>query len=215
MKKVILCIIVFSCIFFSASAFSWSGIVDDETKLSANHDFSEIDLNQGNGIYLSLNSRLGQKDNLRIAGEVLYKYSLACDFKNEKATLKNIVDVDLLKVSGEWKIEKNLLSVDAGRFKYSDFSGVVFTQISDGAYAGYDTLKTKASCYIGYTGLLNRLNVLMSENGFKKNEQFYELCPKYIPVMADFSYKALFEKHKIGVQVAGFVPLEEKNKVKV
>ena len=215
MKKIIVCLLAFSCVFSAAFSFSWSGIVDDNTKFSANHDFSRIDLNQGNGIYLSFNSRLGEKENLRIAGEGLYKYSLTCDFKNKKATWQNIVDIDLLKMSGEWTINKGLLSAEAGRFKFSDFSGVVFSQISDGAYASYNTLKTKASCYVGYTGLLNRLNVSMTENEFKKKEQFYELCPKYIPVMADFSYKALFEKHTVGIQLAGYLPLEEKNKAKL
>ena len=194
------------CVFSSISAFSWSGIVDNNSKLSANDDFSAISLAQSNGVYLSAKSKLNEAGNLRFSAEGLYKYSLDCAFKEKQASFKNIADVDLLKVTGEWNIQKGVLTVNAGRFQYSDFSGVVFSQASDGVYAAYDALKFKASVYAGYTGFLNRLNVSMVENEVTGNEQFYALCPRYIPVMADFAYKALLETNTIGLQLAAYLP---------
>ena len=55
MKKIILTsLIAISCAFSSLFAFSWSGLVDNNTRLSANDDFSDIALRQGNCVYFSI-----------------------------------------------------------------------------------------------------------------------------------------------------------------
>lgn len=215
MKKRIISGLFAACLISSVFAISWSGMIDDNTKLSANNDFSAITLNQSNGIYLTLTSNLNESASLRFAGEGLYKYNLDSDFSTKTYSLKNIADIDLLKLSGEWIIGDGHLGMALGRFKYSDYSGVVFSQVSDGLYLAYDTVKIKASLYGGYTGLLNRLNVSMIENGYNEKDQFYALCPMYVPVLADISYKALFETHTIGLQGAAYIPLKEENTMKV
>ena len=215
MRKIILAgLISLSCIFSSLYAFSWSGIVDNETKLSANHDFNEIGLDQSNGVFFSFNTHFGEKKDVKFVSEVLYKYEFNCQFKEKETDLKNIADCNLLKFSGDMNLWDGLLSWNAGRFKFSDFSGAVFSQTSDGAYVSYNSLKMKASAYAGYTGLLNRLNVSMVENEIKDGDQIYALCPKYIPLAADFSYKGLFEDHTAGIQLECFVPASDDYKLK-
>lgn len=215
MKKIIVSsLLAVSCLFSSAFALSWSGLVDDNTKLSANYDFSKIMLNQSNGIYLSVNSNLNADGSMRLAAEGLYKYSLNADFDANDSTFKNIADLDLFKFTGEWVTEGGLISLNLGRFNYSDFSGTVFSQESDGLYLSYSTRKIKAALYGGYTGLLNRLNVSMVENEYEEDDQFYALCPKYIPLLADFTYKGLFDVHSIGLQFAGYVPVTDDNNLK-
>lgn len=215
MKKIILStFLVLSCLFSSLSALSWSGIIDNNTKISENNDFSQLGLKQSNGIYLSLASNLNEAGNLRFVAEGLYKYSLDCSFPGSSAAFTNILDIDLLKFAGNWTLGDGLFAASLGRFRYSDFSGSVFSQVSDGAYLSYDTLKTKTSFYAGYTGLLNRLNVSMAENMFGPGDQFYALCPKYIPIAADFTYKALLEKNTIGFQALCFIPVTEENTMK-
>ena len=214
MKKILISTIISLSFSLSVFAFSWSGIIDNNSRLAANHDFSKLSLTQGNGVYLSLSRNLSENGNLILAAEGLYKYSLNCDFKTSKTVFKNIADVDLLKFTGDWSIGKGSLSLNAGRFQYADYSGSVFSQISDGLYLTYKNLKINASVYAGYTGLLNRLNVYMVENETKEDDQFYALCPGYIPVAVDFAYKALFEKNTIGLQAEAFIPVSEKNKLK-
>ena len=213
-KRIISGLIAAACVISSASAFSWGGMVDNNSKLSANHDFSAIVFNQSNGIYFNVAANLNSDASLRFTGEGLYKYNLNCDFKEKETKFKNIADLDLLKLSGGWTIGAGNLGLSAGRFKYSDFSNSVFTQTSDGLYLSYDTLKFKAGLYGGYTGLLNRLNVFMTENESEDGDQFYALCPKYVPVLADFSYKALFESHTVGLQLAAYFPVTDKNTTK-
>lgn len=215
MKKLIVSgIIAISCIFSTAFAFSWSGLVTNSSKLSANDDFSRLGLVQSNGIYLSMGSNLNETGTLRIVGEGLYRYNLDVDFDSKDSDFQNIADLDLLKLAGEWSAGSGALSMNLGRFKYEDFSGAVFNQLSDGLYLGYDSLKFKVSLYGGCTGLLNRLNVSMVENEYKEDDDFYALCPMYIPVTLDFSYKALFESNTIGLQGACFIPVSDDYKMK-
>ena len=86
--------------------------------------------------------------------------------------------------------------------------------MSDGLYLTYDSLKFKVSLYGGCTGLLNRLNVSMVDNKYEEDDDFYALCPMYIPVTLDFSYKALFETSTIGLQGACFIPVSDDYKIK-
>ena len=213
-KKIISVIFASAAILASVSAFSWGGMIDDNTKLSANNDFSAIVLNQSNGIYLNISSNLNEAASLRFAGEGLYKYELNSNFAADETSFTNILDLDLLKLSGDWTMGQGHLGLALGRFKFTDFSGAVFSQLSDGAFLSYDTRKIKASCYAGYTGLLNRLDVTMTENQYESDDQLYALCPKYVPLLADFSYKALFGSQTIGGQIATYIPVSDETTLK-
>ncbi len=219
MKKFIISGILAITFLSSASALTWSGLIDNNSKLSSNHNFSDLNLNQSNGIYLSLASNLNKSGSMRFTAEGLYKYNLAVNLKSGNTSFSNIADIDLLKFSGDWNLGGGSLSVNLGRFQYSDFSGVVFSQVSDGAYISFNTLKTKTSIYAGYTGLLNRFNVSMTDTlsiieDKNKDAQWYDFCPMYIPVAADFSYKALFGTNTLGLQGAAFIPLSDKYTLK-
>lgn len=202
-KKIITAVslTIFSAV--SISALTWSGVIDDSTKLSTT-DFSTSNLSQSNGIYLSLNSKFDDLG-LRFSSECSYKYSLNVPFTSSpSATFINIVDLSLLKLSGKWALPGGSFSANLGRFSYSDLSGTVFTQNSDGIHLSYDTLKTSASLYAGYTGLINSLNVSMVDSYFYEYD-FYNLCAGYIPVVANFSYKSFFHTNTISFQLSGFL----------
>ena len=215
MKKIILTfLLAVSCAFSSLTALSWSGVIDNTSKLSFDDSFKPTVFNQTNGIYLSLSSKLNEEGTLRFVTEGLFKVNPIMDLNNNKTTLKFIADVDLLKLSGDWAVGSGNLSLSAGRFQFSDFSGVVFSQVSDGLYLNYKTAKIRTSFYAGYTGLLNALNVSMAGNQLDADDNFYALCPKYVPVLADFSYKGLFGSNTIGLQAACFIPVSDENSMK-
>ncbi len=215
MKKIILTVLLaVSCAFSSLTALSWSGVIDNTSKLSLDDSFKPTVFNQTNGIYLSLSSKLNEEGTLRFVTEGLFKVNPIMDLNNNKTTLKFIADVDLLKLSGDWAVGSGNLALSAGRFQFSDFSGVVFSQVSDGLYLNYKTAKIRTSFYAGYTGLLNALNVSMVGNQLDADDNFYALCPKYVPVLADFSYKGLFGSNTIGLQAACFIPVSDENSMK-
>ena len=210
MKKICVLSVLAASLFTSAFAVSWSGLVDNNTKLSANDDFSELKLKQSNGVYLALKTPVSSNGNLNFTVEGLYKYNLDINLKSNTTKFTNIADCDLLDLTGSWKLGGGVLSLDAGRFFRSDFAGSAFAQVSDGVLAGYSNANFAANIYAGYTGVLNRLNVSMVDNVADKDDNFYALCAQYIPVMADFSYKTLFKKHTIGIQVEDFIPVSDK-----
>ena len=194
-------------------AVSWSGLFDNSTKISGNHDFSKTTLNQANGLYLSVSVPINK--NMSFKGEGLYKFVLDGKFNPTKIAVKNVLDVDLFQFSGKWKLNDNLLNVKAGRFYTKDITGSFFAQTSDGIYANFDMPKMSAGFYAGFTGLLNRLDISMTDNGSTKNDILYGLCPKYIPVMVDFSYKTLLQRQTLSFQAADFIPLSAKLKNKL
>ena len=216
MKKTLISgLLALFCFSASLSAFSWSGLIGNESKFSENSDFSSLSLSQTNNLYLSFATFIGDSKNMKLTGEGLFKNSLAAVLTPEADTADTpIVDCDLFKFSGNWSIGRGLLSLDLGRFRISDFSAAVFSQVSDGLNLSYSNLYLKLGLYAGYTGLLNRLNVSMVENEYD-DSKFYALCPAYIPVLFDFSYKTLFETNTIGFQGSFFVPVDmEKNTMK-
>jgi len=200
MKKSLI-IAALTCFATSAFAFSWSGIVNNNTKLST-PNFEDFALNQSNGIFLSFKTPIN--DNLRLAGEALYKYELNVT-ENDK-DLKNIVDVDLLKLSGKWSMGTSNVALDFGRYSYSDLSSTVFNQCSDGLNVKYETAKWKTGLYAGYTGLLNSHNVSMSDAP-EDDKELYNLCAGYVPVSVNFSY--IMGKNVIGAQGSYFLGISD------
>ena len=182
MKKILIAAAALFCLTQSIFAFDWGGIVFNTTKPSTS-DFSALSFYQSNGISLWAANSFNK--NLRLTAEGLYKYEFTK--AGEADSFTNIVDLSLLKLSGNWTLGTGSLSLNAGRFAYSDLASVAFSQTSDGLALAYQTNSIKVSAYAGYTGLLNSLNVYMTDTNPDANEQAYSLCPGYIPLIADFS----------------------------
>lgn len=200
MKK-ILSTLFFGLVFTaSVSAFTWSGLIDNNTKLSKNA-LPDMGFSQSNGIYLSVATPLS--GNLNFSAEGLYKYSYTKT--GDVSNFTNIADVDLLKLGGAWKTSSGVVNLSAGRFFISDASSAVFAQTSDGLYFNYSISAVTLGLYAGYTGLLNSLNVSMAVPNSNTNDQFYNLSAGYIPLSAEVSYGALFETDTIGLQVMYFL----------
>jgi len=197
MKK-ILSLALLSVFVSAAFSFSWNGVLDNNTKLSTT-GFKELTLDQSNGIYLSVNVPVNEA--LRFTAEGMYKYNV--NVTASKTTLTNTADIDLFKVNYLMKLGTSNLSFDAGRFSYSDVSGAVFSQCSDGVNVKYETAKWKAGFYGGYTGILNSLNVSMTEVRSGSHD-FYSLCVPYIPLGVNFAYTSLFGSNAIGAQAFYF-----------
>ena len=202
--KRIFCVVA-ACFLFASSlcAISWSGVIDDNTKISTS-EFLEFSLFQSNGVYFSVNSNLGDSG-LRLSSECSYKYKTSIPFSSiNSSTFTNVVDLLLLKLSGTWALSNGAISLNIGRFNYSDLSGVIFTQNSDGVYVSYDSMKLSAGIYAGYTGLQNSLNVSMLDS-YNYDYDFYNLCAGYIPILANFAYKSFLKTNTIALQLSGFL----------
>ena len=212
MKKLILCGII-ACLLTPVFAFTWNGVVDNNTSLSSNDDFSSMVLNQSNGVHLSVNAPFNTAGTVKFVAEGSFKYNLTIPFSTNDTTTKLIGDLDLFKFAGKWTVGKGIVAVDLGRFLISDITGFAFSQKSDGLSLSYDALKYKVGAYAGYTGLQNRLNVAMLNNPLESAD-VYGLTAAYVPVMINLTYKTLFETNTVGIQGEAFIPVSDEYKEK-
>lgn len=182
MKKILLTAAALFCLAQSVTALNWGGIISNTSKPSTS-DFANIDFYQSNGVTLWAGSTINK--NMRFIMEGLYKYE--ANFYKDSNTFSNVLDLSLLKLSGSWAAGNGILALNAGRFAYSDASGLVYAQESDGLAVSFQNNSLKVGAYAGYTGLLNSLNVSMTEVKPGAPSKFYSLCSSYIPLVVDFS----------------------------
>lgn len=208
MKKSIISIALVLSFASALFGFEWGGVIDNAT-YAQTADFKEVQLNQSNGIHLNFTSGLTKDKSLRIAAEGMYKYNLAIEGK--EGVLTNIVDLSLLKLSGNWVINGASLSLNAGRFNHSDKTGFVFAQTSDGVNVNYASRNWSIGAYAGYTGLVNRFTTPMVDQlEEQKMAQLYDLSYGYVPLMLDFTLTNV-GGNTIGIQGEYFLDITNKN----
>ena len=208
MKKLLFAAAALLCLAQSVSALNWGGIISNTSKPSTS-DLSNIDFYQSNGISLWAGSTINS--NMRFVMEGLYKYE--ANIYKDNTSFTNIADLSLLKLSGNWAAGNGIVAVNAGRFQYSDLSSVVYSQESDGLSFSFQNNSFRIGAYAGYTGLLNSLNVSMTEKKPEAPKDFYSLCPSYIPLALDFSILNL-AGNNISLQGEYFVSAEKALKSK-
>ena len=75
MKKLILSGIL-ACLLAPVFAFTWNGVIDNNSKLNSNDDFTALSLEQTNGIHFSLNAPFNTTGTLKFVAEGSFKYKL-------------------------------------------------------------------------------------------------------------------------------------------
>ena len=190
-------------------AVSYGALLDNDSCIASNNDFSQNLLKQSNGIALYLNTPFNNEGTLKFSTEALYRYKLSVNLQTNKNDFNHIVDLDLFKFSGKWNIANAFIQINAGRFLIGDISKIPFLQTSDGIAFGYEARKFKFSAYAGYTGLLNSLNVSMTEKDFSSEQQFYALCPAYIPLSFSIVHKAFMQNNTLGFEIEHFIPITQ------
>lgn len=180
MKKLIISICTVLCLFVTPlTAVEWGGLLFNDSGVST-PDFKDITVKQSDGISLWLKTPLGTNSGFYFSTEALYKFNLEIN-KDAGTSFTQIVDLPLLKVSGDIAAGPGLLSLNAGRFFYVDGSTAVISQVVDGVSVSYTLPVVKVGAFAGYTGLLNGLNVSMAVSPEKDN-QIYNMAYPYLPL---------------------------------
>lgn len=206
MKKIIIFIIL-ALTLLPVFAFEWGGIVDNYSKVKTS-EFKKADYDQTDNAFLWITSPLG--NNFKFSAEAYYRFNLYAAEK--KTTLKNIVDLDLFKFTGNFKIGGGKISANAGRFFVADKAGAVFSQCSDGLSVDFTMPVLGLNFYAGYTGLLNSLTVsMLNKDGtpYSKKGEIYVLNYKYLPVSLGASLPYLLGNNIFNVQFLSFIDFEK------
>ncbi len=192
----------------SSFAFDFGGSVRNNTKFKGNK-FSNLKLDQVDDVNLWLRIPLSKDGKIYFITEGLYEFELA------DTTVSHRLDLDLFKFAGSFKIGKRSLNFSAGRYIYSDLTGLVYNQNGDSLFANYDAGVFSVSAYAAYTGLLNAALVKMldhpSDAFVYDSKAVYELAQKYLVGSVTFSLPALASSHSLSTQFLGAFKLDGKS----
>ncbi len=196
-------------------ALEWGGSIQNNSKVNSS-DLKNFALDQGDAVSLWINKPLSADNSWNVSADVVYKFDYVLDnvAKPTTKSVYNIIDSDFLKLSGKIKMQSAVPVLTLGRFFVSDFTSTIFAQTCDGFSLSYATLKNNYNVYIGYTGLLNSLNVTMlGKDGveFSSNKDFYALSHAYLPIMVNYENLSFLRNQTLGLQALAVLDAESSN----
>ena len=209
-KKTFLSAALFAFAFSAAFCLDFGGSFSNFTRAKGN-DFSSLKFNQINDLLGWIRAPLSEDGTSYFAAQALYEFEY--DASVEKAY--NRLDINLAKYVGWWNVAGSPLTLSAGRFAFSDLTGLIMSQNCDGAHVAYQMDRVTLSAYIGYTGLLNAAIVKMQNNAADPfdydSDKVYQLAQKYLVFSAAASVPYLFSTQTLSGQFLAAFKLEGKS----
>lgn len=212
MKKIKILAAAFILTAATASSIEWGGLFKNKTQFDGK-DFSDLNLDQKDSLSLWQNIPLSKSGNQYIALEESYTFRFD---KDGDPQISNILDLSVCKYAFAAEFFKNSSFIfNLGRFSFSDSTGLIFNQNSDGAYAKLTISKFNISAYAGYTGLINSQTVTIltpeTTKYVKPTNILYTLSPKYVPVYASLTIPSLFTNQTLSAEAYVFFDLNQDN----
>ena len=205
MKKTVLSAAFAVLLLAPLCAFDWGGKLNSTTKYQGDK-FNSLFWYESAGVHLWFTSPIGSK--LYFGTDASYEFR----YDQKGGTVKNIVDINLFKLSGTFHPnQKDTFEFGAGRFSVNDATGIIFNQTSDGIYAKYSWPVCSVSLYGGTTRLLNSHDVVIlrrfSDTTVKSEHAsfVYVLGPSYIPLGLSLYFPSLFLNQDITLEQWGFI----------
>ncbi|AGT44611.1 hypothetical protein [Treponema pedis] len=196
------------CFAFEGGGLLKTGIGFDIKKPSLPDSKTSLTLNHYDGITVWAKQNMDKSGNFNFNVQGSYLFSLKKDLKpkNEKAVLKHILDIELLKFSFFLPVtSKSNMSIEFGRYGLTDITKTVLDQQMDGVFISYT--QPDFSCFfnLGYTGLLNAHTVQINSRNKTKNTNIYRLSPSFFQISGLFHVPAGKENHSIDFEVNSFI----------
>lgn len=200
--------IMLSAVLLSASPLAgldFGGKINSTTKYQGT-EFAALKWYESAAAHLWVSSLFNKKMKLKFSADGSYEFR----YDERDNSYKNIVDLNLLKISGMLEAGRyNTIQLAAGRFPVSDMTGIVFNQVSDGGFIKFVTPSIEFSIYGGSTGLLNAHDVtILTPSGTAYNPDFnavYVTAPSYIPFGISLSFPSLFLNQTFAAEGWGFI----------
>lgn len=208
--KKILSVALAATLTAGAFAVDFGGALRNATKFKGK-DFSNIKLDQVDDLNLWLKIPFSKDGKIYFIAEGLYEF----EYDDSVSQVYNRLDLNLLKFSASFKAKDATMNVSAGRFAFTDLTGLIFNQNADGLAFSCDASAMSFSLYGAYTGLLNANLVKMLDNpndisSFDK-KAVYELAQKYAVAAATFSLPRLAKRQSLSAQVLGTFKVDGKS----
>ena len=217
---------LFSLLFvfsFKVSALDFGGLLTNNSSLK-NRGNKDFKLDQKNSASFWLRAPFDMSGEIYFASEVIYDFE--SDSDAEQRT--NALDFNLFELAFSKNMDSSKIGLNMGRFYFSDFTGIIFTQNSDGLRFSFQNDWLNISVYGSYTGLLNAQNVdivttapkLFVADGktpweenrnlcFKvDNDKIYDFAEKYAVADFSLSFPYLFANQTVSLEFLGTFRLE-------
>ena len=158
------------------------GLLSNDTKFHNVEKDGDLKLDQKNGISLWLRAPITEDGSSYFITEGSFKteYDASVEESDDKLILT--ADLDLFKLVLKKEIEAGSILFSAGRFYFSDLSGLVLGQNADGIQFDFGSSIFGVSVYGAYTGLLNEKNITIldyEEAESIDSKKVYSLAKKY------------------------------------
>ena len=206
-KKIVLAAALFALAFNAAFCFDFGGSFANFTRAKGN-DFSNLKFNQINDLLGWVRVPLNGDGTSYFAAQALYEFEY--DATVEK--VYNRLDINLAKYVGLWNVAGSPLTLSAGRFVFSDLTGLIMSQNCDGAHVSWQMDRVAISSYLGYTGFLNAAIVKMQDNAADPfdydSDKVYQLAQKYLVFSATAAVPNLFSTQTLSGQFLAAFKLE-------
>jgi hypothetical protein len=200
--------VMLSAVLLSASPLTgldFGGKINSTTKYQGT-EFSALKWYESSAAHLWISSLFNKKMKLKFSADGSYEFR----YDERDNSYKNIVDLNLLKISGTLEAGRyNAIQFAVGRFPVSDMTGIVFSQINDGMYIKFVTPVIEFSIYGGSTRMLNAHDVtILTPEGTAYNPDYnsvYVTAPSYIPFGISIACPSLFFNQTLAAEGWGFI----------
>lgn len=220
MKRIVSILFIMLQFSFSLNAFEGGGLFSS---------FWGFDIGtpnkDSNPTYFSTSNRLSLWMKQNIDGEGFYNFYAqgSSYFKarklllpnSEKGKIKPIVDIDVLKFSLFFPLQKQgSLEVDLGRRGVVDSTGIIVSQSFDGAFLKYKIPKLEVMSSFAFTTLLNANTVVLNEVSYKADNPVYALPKSYASLMAFFHIPISKSSYSLDLDTLNFFETKKNGKMK-
>ena len=209
-KKAFFAAALFALAFNAVFSLDFGGSFSNFTRAKGK-DFANLKFNQINDLLGWIRVPLNDDGSSYFAAQALYEFEY--DASVEKAY--NRLDVNLAKYVGLWNVAGSPLTLSAGRFIFSDLTGLIMSQNCDGAHVSWQMDRVALSAYLGYTGFLNAAIVKMQDHADDlfdyDSDMVYQFAQKYLVFSAAASVPNLFSTQTLSGQFLAAFKIEGKS----
>lgn len=205
-------------------AFDFGGLITNNSALK-NHGDGDFKFDQKNSASAWFRAPFDKTGENYFATEVIYDFE--SDFDSEQTT--NVLDLNLFELSLFKNVGSSKIGMNIGRFYFSDITGTIFTQNSDGLKFSFHNDWMNISAYASYTGLLNAHNAEIITTAAKTfysdgttpwvedptlyssvdNDKIYDFAKKYAVAEFSVGFPYLFAGQSVSLEFLGAFGLEE------
>ena len=167
-------------------------------------EFKNFSLKQDEILSIWFRHNIDPSTFIAAEAEAKYRYNTS-DLEDSDAAEKVILyDLKTLRFFKKIETEKAPVIINLGRFSFTDLSGIILSQIADGAFVTADFSKVFLKASANYTGLLNAqsVTILNKEDSKYKldTKKGYYFAPAYTNLALSVEFPYLFANQTLSAE---------------